>query len=282
MVVLHYKKNDLNQFLFETTMQTPVEQCLEDMVELNNLRLKLDRAAMALEDLASKGPMKPEELRGLKDYDEYVRNEDVTTINGLKKMPPKVGTREIVDETHYRTGWLLNEEITKMMLDEATKAKQLIYKGQVDNKVCLNKNMILEELDVIRGLTMMAYPAYHGLGEWEPIKVIMENREEFDEKMDLSDDLSTENTSLWICGKELQKGKLLSDYFGKNEKQKFVVKIQKKGQGAPVREPLIDQETHKKMLQFYHRKTEEQKKLEEDNDDAYLNAPWADGKILKN
>ena len=30
---------------------------------------------------------------------------------------------------------------------------------------------------------MMAYPAYHGLGDWEPIKVILENREEFDEKM---------------------------------------------------------------------------------------------------
>jgi len=96
---------------------------------VNNLRLKLDRAAIALEDLASKGPLKPEEIRGLKDLDEYVKNEDITTIDGLKKMPPRVGTREIVDETHYRTGWLLGEEITKMMLDEATKAKELIYKG---------------------------------------------------------------------------------------------------------------------------------------------------------
>ena len=91
--------------------------------------MKLDRAAIALEDLASKGPLKPEEIRGLKDLDEYVKNEDITTIDGLKKMPPRVGTREIVDETHYRTGWLLGEEITKMMLDEATKAKELIYKG---------------------------------------------------------------------------------------------------------------------------------------------------------
>ena len=56
--------------------------------------------------------MKPEELRGLKDYDEYVKNEDITTINGLKRMPPRVGTREIVDDTHYRTGWLLSEEMS--------------------------------------------------------------------------------------------------------------------------------------------------------------------------
>ena len=38
-------------------------------------------------------------------------------------MPPKVGVREVEDETNYRTGWLLSEEMTKMMLDEATKAK---------------------------------------------------------------------------------------------------------------------------------------------------------------
>lgn len=78
--------------------------------------------------------------------------------------------------------------------------------------------MITNELDIIRGLSMMAYPAYHGLGDWEPIKVIMENREEFDDKMDLTDDLSAQNCTIWIVGKELQKGKLLSDYFGKNEK----------------------------------------------------------------
>jgi hypothetical protein len=79
--------------------------------------LKLDRAAISLEDLASKGPMKPEELRGLKDLDDYIKNEDLTTIEGLKKMPPKTGVREIADETFYRTGWLLNEEMSKMMLD---------------------------------------------------------------------------------------------------------------------------------------------------------------------
>ena len=72
---------------------------------------------------------------------------------------------------------------------------------------------------------MMAYPAYYGLGEWEPVKVILENREEFDEKMDLSDDLFSANSTLWVASKELQKGKIFSDYYGKNEKSKFVVKI---------------------------------------------------------
>ncbi len=95
MVVLHFKKNDLNQFLYETTMTNRIEDLLAELVEcklypsslnlilVNNLRLKLDRAAVSLEDLASKGPMKPEELRGLKELDDYVKNEDLTTIQGL-------------------------------------------------------------------------------------------------------------------------------------------------------------------------------------------------------
>jgi len=36
---------------------------------VNNLRMRLDRMAVALEELATKGPMKPEALRGLEDLD---------------------------------------------------------------------------------------------------------------------------------------------------------------------------------------------------------------------
>jgi len=124
-------------------------------------------------------------------------------------------------------------------------------------KKVLEKEKLLEELEIMRGLIMMAYPAYHGLGDWEPIRVILENEEKFHEKIDLTDNLYAEESTIWIVGKELQVGKLLSDYFGKNEKQKFIVKVQKRGQGAPVREPMIGEEEHKKMLAFYYKKQEE-------------------------
>ncbi|MCA9770714.1 CFAP298 family protein, partial [Candidatus Dependentiae bacterium] len=63
---------------------------------------------------------------------------------------------------------------------------------------------------------------------------------------------------------------------------KIVVRLQKSGAGAPVREPAVDEETYKKMLSYYYKKQEEQKKLEEDNDDHYMNSAWADPKNLKN
>jgi hypothetical protein len=77
------------------------------------MRLKIDRACTSMEDLATKGPMKPEALRGLSDLGDYLKNEDLTVINGLKEMPPKSGCREVVDETHYRTGWLVSEDLCK-------------------------------------------------------------------------------------------------------------------------------------------------------------------------
>jgi hypothetical protein len=55
----------------------------------------------------------------------------------------------------------------------------------------------------------------------------------------------------------LERSKYLSEYIGKNEKTKIVCKFSKKGSGAPVREPMIDSETQKKMMQFYFKKQEE-------------------------
>ena len=230
---------------------------------VNNLRLKLDRAAVALEDLASKGPLKPEGLRGLNEegYEEYLKGEDVTVTDGLKAMPPKVGERFVKDDSHYRTGWLISEEMSQKMLEHAMKMKELIHKSSVEQKRFLSRDILMEQIDITRGLMMMAYPGFHGLGEWEPIWVILENNEEHDEKMNLTDDLGVDNTTLWCVNKELQKGKLFSDYFGKNEKSKMIVKATKKGGGAPVKEPMIDNDTHKKMLSYYHAKNEEAKKL---------------------
>ncbi len=71
--------------------------------------------------------------------------------------------------------------------------------------------------------------------------------------------INEKEATLWWAGKELFRGKILSDYIGKNEKTKIVAKLQKTGAGAPVREPMIDEETHKKMLSYYYKKQEEMK-----------------------
>ena len=110
------------------------------------------------------------------------------------------------------------------------KGKQMIHKTQVDRKVNLTFEMLNHQMDIFKGLIMMAYPGYHGLGEWEPIRELLEMTPEEDEHQEV---LDPAKVSLWIVSKELQPPKLFKDYFGANEKSKFVVKLQSRGSGAP-------------------------------------------------
>merc|ERR1712176_456127 len=86
---------------------------------------------------------------------------------------------------------------------------------------------------------------------------------------------------MWFAGKEMQPGKIVSDYLGKNEKTKVVIKLQNRASGAPVREPRVDENTHKAMLSYYYKKQEENKRLQNDEDDSFLESNWADPKALK-
>mmetsp|Transcript_43181 Transcript_43181/g.111966 ORF Transcript_43181/g.111966 Transcript_43181/m.111966 type:complete len:89 (+) Transcript_43181:1015-1281(+) len=58
--------------------------------------------------------------------------------------------------------------------------------------------------------------------------------------------LDIESTTMWWAGKEILREQKMGDRVGKNEKTKIVVKLQKKGQGAPSREPLIDQKNSRR------------------------------------
>ena len=86
---------------------------------------------------------------------------------------------------------------------------------------------------------------------------------------------------IWYAGKEMQRAKKLADYLGKNEKTTVVVKITESGAGAPLREPVIDQTTHKQMLAYYLKKQEEAKQFDQKIDDVQVISPWADSKGLK-
>ena len=52
------------------------------------------------------------------------------------------------------------------------------------------------------------------------------------------DDLDPERTTIWFAGKALVASKKLSDYLGRHEKTKAVVKLTRAGQGAPAREQV--------------------------------------------
>ena len=56
-----------------------------------------------------------------------------------------------------------------------------------------------------------------------------------------AEEMDPESSTLWFAGKQMLPEKLLKDYLGRHEKTKVVVKLQKKGSGAPAREPVSAQ-----------------------------------------
>merc|ERR1719390_533645 len=110
----------------------------------------------------------------------------------------------------------------------------------------------------------------------------LKNKEELDGYTENQEVLEYMQTNLWWAGKELLRDQTMESYIGRNEKTKIIAKLVPKSSGAPVREPRLDEPTHKAMLAHYYKKQEETKKLAEDEDDSYLDSQWADPKALKN
>ena len=153
---------------------------------------------------------------------------------------------------------------------------------QVDiYKVPATSKSLTDALDAIRGGTMIAYPM--GLPDYDLVRQILEDSSEdsSESASESAETLSVSNASLWCFNKELQLDKRLADYIGKNEKTKAVVKLQKKGAGAPQREPIVSKEEQQAMVAFYHKKQQEAELLAREDDDAALNSKWADPKSLR-
>ncbi|XP_028413169.1 cilia- and flagella-associated protein 298-A-like [Dendronephthya gigantea] len=276
MVILHIKKGDESQFLYDTTCQAKLSELIPELIEIYNGRLKIERLNYELEELGKHGITLPPNMQGL--------TEDQITDLKLRdswadKCVPSGGFREVKDPMSKRNGQAPMENMTEIINRTRSEAMADIAKENVTAKQSLTKETIKDALDKLRGAVTIAYPM--GLPPHDPIK------EEFEDTEDLSGTqaslqvLDKGTGQLWWAGKELVREKKLEDYIGKNEKTKIVVKLQKKGQGVPSREPVFTEEDKKQMMSYAYKKQEEMKKLETDDDVSYMNSAWADPHSLK-
>lgn len=272
MVILDVKRSEKkNEFLFETTVKANVGDVLKELCELHNLRLKVLRLAMSIQELAKHGPIRPEETRGISDNLSNVSELDVNAY-GQPTNP---------DEHGYRTGCPPPPEVAEVLRRTAEEAQSAVAHTLVAQRRCLDRRTVETQIQNMQGAVMIAYPAYHRLPVYDPTRQELENKEELDGHTELQDVLDSTQTNLWWAGKELRTDQALEQYLGRNEKTKIVAKLAPKSGGAPVREPRIDEATHKAMLSHYYKKQEEQKKLADDEDDSYLDQKWANPKSLK-
>ncbi|GIL57388.1 hypothetical protein Vafri_12633 [Volvox africanus] len=264
MVLLHMKRSDLDQFLFETTVNATVDETTRQLAEVHNLRHRIERLKAEGEELAKYGPAKRPDQQGIDQYQE---------------TPVEKGQHYTMDPTGRRTGNACDPEVAKVLIKTLEEAVAAAHRDQVNKKLPLTAQALQENIDNVRGAVMICYPM--GLPEWDPVRQGIEDKEDLAGTSYAADDISADVATLWFAGKQMLPEKKLSDYLGRHEKTKAVVKLQKKGQGAPAREPVVDQETQKAMMAFYYKKQEEQKKLCEDDDDSYSNSSWANPNSLK-
>uniref|UniRef100_A0A7R9V9Z7 Uncharacterized protein n=1 Tax=Chlamydomonas euryale TaxID=1486919 RepID=A0A7R9V9Z7_9CHLO len=264
MVLLHMKRSDLEQFLFETTVEASVKDTVRALSRVNNLRQRLLRLKLEGEELVKYGPAKQPDKQGIDEYQEE---------------PVQKGPYYMQDPTGRRTGNACSPDVAKVLLKTLEDGVALTHKDQVARKVCLNEKMLSDAIDNVRGGVMICYPM--GLPEWDLVRCCLEDCEDLSETQYAAEEMDPDTAQLWFAGKQMAPEKQLKDYVGRHEKSRVVVKLQKKGSGAPGREPVVDAETQKAMMAFYHKKQEEQKKLAENEDDAYGSAAWASSSSLK-
>ncbi|KAF2975453.1 hypothetical protein EK904_005046, partial [Melospiza melodia maxima] len=252
------------------------------------LLILFSKLSKEMEELAEHGISLPYNMQGLTDEQiEELKLKD----EWAEKCVPSGGSVFRKDEMGRRNGFVSidceisllllapNEKMQQVIKKTIEEAKALISKKQVQASVCVDMATVKDALEQLRGAVLIVYPM--GLPPHDPIRMEFEDKEDLSGTHAGTEVIKESEAQLWWAGKQLEETKLLSDYVGKNEKTTIIVKIQKKGQGAPGREPVLSHEEQKEMMLYYYRKQEELKKLEEEDDDSFLNAEWADNHALK-
>ncbi len=162
----------------------------------------------------------------------------------------------------------------------ADDAKALIGKDLVSSGTALSPRMFQDRIDLIRGAVAMAYPM--GLPDNDTVRLLIEDKDDlFLQDIMGNDYMDPATATLWWAGKEFFRDQTVGERVGRNEKTKVIARLQRKGGGAPVREPVVSEDERKAMMSWYFKKQEEEKAMAEDREDTYLAASWADPKALK-
>lgn len=276
MVLLHIKRGNESQFLYETSVKTPISMLNKEIVSIYNGRLKIGRICSEMDELAKHGPMLPPEILGLAD--EQVKELKLVDEYAEKCIPSGgwIYNRDPVGRRNGRQPQIKMQEILRKAIDDA---KQMVSKHLISDDKPLTLKHVQNAIHILRGAVTICYPME--IPPHDTISMEFTNTEDLTGTQASREVIEPAKMQLWFAGRQLLSENRLCDYLGNNEKCKVILKIVKHGEGAPGREPVFTEEARKQIMLQQYRKQEELKRLEEDDDDSYLNSKWADGTNLK-
>ncbi len=109
------------------------------------------------------------------------------------------------------------------------------------------------------GSVKKAFPM--GLPDFDPVRQILEGKEDLTGTESSKHVLDPLTCSVWAFNKQWIREHTVSQYTGSNEKAIVIVKLTKKGAGAPSREPVVDEQTQKAIMALHRKKEDERKVL---------------------
>lgn len=243
MVNLTVKRGDTILFKLTTLATTQIESLLKQIKIIQNKVSKLNRLINSINDLIAHGPTK--HVPGYSDLelDAALENVHITKVNHDHVFNP--------DQLGLRSGIAPLPDLAIILQKSIDNASAII--SQTVKSIDI---LELEEcFELIRGAVMIVFP--QGLPSYDLTRQILDDDENI-QGSDLNHILTDEHV-LWWASKQLMNGKCLGDYVGFNEKTSIIIKIQKIGLGAPVREAPLDANAQKEMMAYYHRKQEQHK-----------------------
>ncbi|CAH0560818.1 unnamed protein product [Brassicogethes aeneus] len=277
MVIIHIKKGDESQFLIETSLKTPIEDLVKTVVAIYNGRLKVSRICSEIEELAKYGTLFPPEILGLTE--EQVEELKLVDTWGDQCIPSGGFTFE-KDPVGRRNGKQPKKAMQDVLNKAVSDAKEMVSKKLVNEGKLLTIKIIHEAINLLRGAVTIVYPMK--LPPHDVIRMEFENIEDLSGTQASLEIIDPLTAQMWFCGKEVyREGKKVGDFAGKVENCKIIMKLSKRGEGAPAREPIMSENDRKQMMLHAYRKQEELKKLEADDDDNYMDSEWANKGNLK-
>lgn len=96
-------------------------------------------------------------------------------------------------------------------MEIAAEAKKAIHKNNVDMKKFLTLEILESHIELIKGVVMKNYPGYHGLGDWEPVRVLLETEGSEGLNVDPTE-VRLSSCRIWNL-KLLRSGGLVKSYF---------------------------------------------------------------------
>jgi hypothetical protein len=186
MVVLTIKHGTDLQFLYECSNKTPIRELKEDLRchtsvfsifilfrKIYNGRLKIERIATEMEQLADHGTILPENMQGLNES----QVSDLKLVDPFtSKCIPSGGFEMKKDIYGRRNGQAPMENMAKVLKETAQKAKDLVSKKRVDEKFNMTYETVDEALQIMKGAVMIVYPM--DLPPYDPVRAELENKED--------------------------------------------------------------------------------------------------------